>query len=513
MNTSNTPNTLHPSGPQCASYTEALPQFRQGTLPPADAASLSAHLPICAYCRARLAAYDNLDAALSRYANHFAPVAPSADDLVATAIGRAASPFPETFQKENTMDDADTATDTRSGTTQPLTDPSPPTVAERTPRHSRPHPALAVVAALLLVGLAATLFATISHPNNGPAHNGAATATTAQTVPTATTITRLPPTPLHLPARATLLGLSMTSPSDGWAGGITADMQHIILLRYHNGQWTTWQGTLPKAAVSLNAGGLSMASATDGWITTLGGFLHYTNNQWVAVRVPNVSNVETVKMISPTDGWAWASLLTANQNGFEGLLHYSDNVWSLVTLPVGLDTNRGSIHSYFSVTPTGECWLMYSDANSGVTKILRYTGGAFQTVSTLSHIQGESITMHSSRDGWLTGVDASGKAVYHFDGSGWTKTAIPISLQQQSSLYAVATSPAGAAWLTGGYGSNTGAAARYLNGAWELVKMPANITPFTFNLVTDDEGWALDASPFHAAIYHYQNGVWTQYPN
>lgn len=505
MNTSNRHHTLHPSGPECARYTETLPQFRQGTLTPPEVAAMSAHMATCAYCRARLATYDRLDAALSSYLRRFEATAPAADDLVEVATSR---------QKESEMADTerDTERDTdmRDEVALPPAHPSPAAVG-RTARGARPHPALAVIAAILLVGLAAALFATISRTNNGPTHNGVATATTA---PTATTIPRLPPTPLHLPAGATLLGLSMASPSDGWAIGLTADMNDIILLRYHNGQWVTWQGSLPKMAVMGSMAGLSMASATDGWLAGLGGFLHYINNQWVTVRVPNISAVEDVKMVSPTDGWARVNLLTANQNGFEGLLRYSGAAWSLVTLPAGLDTNRASILFTFSVTPTGECWLMYSDANSGVTKILRYTDGAFQLVSALSHVHGETITMHSSRDGWLTGTDASGKAVYHFDGSRWTKAAIPASFQQQRYLYGVELSPSGQAWLFGGSsGNDTGAAARYLNGVWELVKMPSSVTPFTFNLVTDDEGWALDTYPHRAAIYHYQNGSWTQYPN
>lgn len=501
MNTPNRHHTLHPSGPECARYTETLPQFRQGILAPADAASLSAHMATCAYCRARLAAYDGLDTALGSYLRQFVAAAPSADELVAVAMSR---------QKESEMADTERDTDTRGEVTLPPAHPSPVAVG-RTARGARPHPALAVIAALLLVGLAAALFATISRTNNGPTHNSVATATTA---PTATMIPRLPPTPLHLPAGATLQSLSMSSPTDGWAGGITADKQHVFLLRYHDGQWATWHGSLPtNASISLGGYGLSMASATDGWITTLGGFLHYTNNQWVVVPVSNVGVVETVKMVSPTDGWARVGLLVANQNGFEGLLHYSDSAWSLVTLPADLDTNRGSIDFDFSATPSGQCWLMYSDANTSVTKILRYAGGAFQEVSTLHNVQGQAITMHSSRDGWLTGVDAGGKAVYHFDGSRWTKVAIPAGVQQQPYLYRVVISPSGAAWLFGGYGSNTGASARYLDGSWESVEVPSAINPSSVEFVTDDEGWAIGQIGNTPAIYHYQNGSWTQYPN
>ena len=63
----NTFNMSHPSGPECARFAEQLPQFRQGTLTRAEDASLRAHLAICGYCQAQLAAYDRLDAALYTY--------------------------------------------------------------------------------------------------------------------------------------------------------------------------------------------------------------------------------------------------------------------------------------------------------------------------------------------------------------------------------------------------------------------------------------------------------------
>jgi hypothetical protein len=176
-----TSNTLHPSSPECARYTTTLPQLRQGTLAPAEVAALSAHLATCAYCRARLGAYDSLDAALVSYLRHFAPTTPDADDLVEAAL--------EAPRNESMMAnmDADTVTDTRDEATLPPI--RPPIATRRPPRGSRPHPALPVIAALLLVGLAAALFTMISRTANSPAHIGAATST----VPVATATATLAP--------------------------------------------------------------------------------------------------------------------------------------------------------------------------------------------------------------------------------------------------------------------------------------------------------------------------------
>ena len=42
---------------------------------------------------------------------------------------------------------------------------------------------------------------------------------------------------------------------------------------------------------------------------------------------------------------------------------------------------------------------------------------------------------------------------------------------------------------------------------------PSTIFPGTFRLVADDEGWAIGTAGDRSALYHYQNGSWTPYPN
>jgi hypothetical protein len=478
--------------PDCATIVPLLPLLDSSDLSAEEVSSARAHLETCAWCKREYAAHAIVDAALRR--QYGGP--------------------PESAAPFLTMESFVTTSDTRDRPDQGQPDtayPYLPTDASRAiPDHPRRGPGrltgiAAVVAALLLVGLAATLFALFSQTSHGPARNSA---------PTATAIAHQPLAPLHLPAGATLLALSMASPTDGWAAGVASDPQHVLLLRYHDGQWAIWPGALPQLQLLLSANSLSMDSATDGWITGVGGFLHYSNNQWVAVAVPGIGAVEMVRMVSPTDGWARAFIQSLDkQNGDEGLLHYSNGAWSVVALPAALNTRSSAMAFDFTVTPAGECWLMYRDANTGDTKILRYVGGTFQMAYTLPHVQGETITMRSAQDGWLTATDATGKVVFHFDGSAWTKVAIPASFKQQPYLDSVVISSTGTAWLFGGSGQNSRVVARYLNGSWETVETPSTIIPRTFRLVADDEGWAIGAVGGHTALYHYQNGNWTSYPN
>jgi putative zinc finger protein len=190
----NTSNRRQPSGPECARYESLLPQLQQGTLTPAENTSLRAHLATCAYCQAQLAIYDRLDAALHAYIDHYAPTAPSADDLVRIAVARVSSPSPEEVsmnhhdslgmaQRENAMFD--------SGDTNFDDEITLPRTGYRPPHNSRTRPVLATIAALLLIGLAAGLFAMFARGTTGPANKGQPTATIQ---PTNTPLPTLQPT-------------------------------------------------------------------------------------------------------------------------------------------------------------------------------------------------------------------------------------------------------------------------------------------------------------------------------
>ena len=201
----NTSNTRHPSGPECARYVELLPQFRQGTLTRADEMALRAHLATCGYCQTQLADYDRLDAALYTYMGRFARTAPTADDLVRLAVARVPSTSPAQLNHHQSQASWESRRDysmyndpdetTYEMLTLPRSDRRPPQA-----QHTRTRPVLATIAALLLIGLAATLFAVFGRPSNGPAHSGAPTATI---LPTATT----QPTTTPQPTQNTTVGV------------------------------------------------------------------------------------------------------------------------------------------------------------------------------------------------------------------------------------------------------------------------------------------------------------------
>jgi hypothetical protein len=168
----------------------------------------------------------------------------------------------------------------------------------------------------------------------------------------------------------------------------------------------------------------------------------------------------------------------------------------------------------FSVTASGECWLLYRVNSSDSTEVLRYTGDSFQVAYTLPGVQGYHIAMRtsSSEHGWLTGVNASSPP-YRFDGSAWTKVALPASfIRLSDTIYQMVISPSGEAWVLDS-AQNTSYFIRYHNSSWKVMQTLAHVTLITFALVSDDEGWAIGTAGDRSALYHYENGRWTPYPN
>jgi hypothetical protein len=201
----NTFNMRHPSGPECARYADLLPQFRQGTLTHAEEVSLRAHLATCGYCQEQLASYDRLDAALYTYMGRFARTAPAADDLVRLAVVRVPSTSPAQLNHHQSQAswesrrDYSMYNDPDETTYEMPTLPRPDRRLQQT-QNTRTRPVLATIAALLLIGLAATLFAVVGRPSTSPAQSSTPTATT---LPTATT----QPTATPQPTQNTTVGV------------------------------------------------------------------------------------------------------------------------------------------------------------------------------------------------------------------------------------------------------------------------------------------------------------------
>jgi hypothetical protein len=193
----------------------------------------------------------------------------------------------------------------------------------------------------------------------------------------------------------------MFAPNEGWVGN-NHDLWH-----YLNGQWT-------KAAISTPGffDGLSMSGPSDGWAggfipTASGGaltspsnirftapassigdatpfLLHYDGTAWHTVPVPSIINahhgwISSITMASATVGWMQAE----ETNGTQFLLHYDGQTW----LPTPVPGTAQFIIAISSVSPS-EAWACgakvdttvktFTNGAPFVPVLLHYTDGAWQ---------------------------------------------------------------------------------------------------------------------------------------
>jgi hypothetical protein len=190
---------------------------------------------------------------------------------------------------------------------------------------------------------------------------------------------------------------SMRSATEGWASIIlqqsgTSDFRvGAAILHYSSGQWTL-QAIIPNAQINS----LSMLSATDGWavgntvlqkqpngtVTTEKALLlHYTQGQWLNVEL--VAGAACcpgqVVMYSASDGW----IITSGYS----LLHYTGSQWSAVGLPA---LQGGASLSSLAIVSDTEAWAVGSEKNLRASTaqdfpvlwvILHYHNGAWSVVA------------------------------------------------------------------------------------------------------------------------------------
>jgi hypothetical protein len=126
------------------------------------------------------------------------------------------------------------------------------------------------------------------------------------------------------------LAISTLSDSDGWAAGLTnATPQGMFLARFDGHTWTRIQG--PAAAGPTEIHSIAMVSPNEGWaggdlLTSTGleaVLLHYVNGQWETTPAPSSGGIGKIVMVSATEGWA-----AVGGGAAAGLLHYQNGRWT-----------------------------------------------------------------------------------------------------------------------------------------------------------------------------------------
>ncbi len=128
--------------------------------------------------------------------------------------------------------------------------------------------------------------------------------------------------------------VSMADVNEGWAGG-----RDGLLFHYERGTWTRWQDSLFESATVMDIHtvrpGEAWAVGTrgSGDSSSVPRIWHYANNKW-SETVPQIgqARINSIKMVSPNEGWAIGQCYTECKNGYV-ILHYTNGHWENIPAP------------------------------------------------------------------------------------------------------------------------------------------------------------------------------------
>ena len=289
----------------------------------------------------------------------------------------------------------------------------------------------ATAAAVILIVVAATLFASRgrARANTGGVHRASATATAGWQA----TASSFGP----------IYAIAMDAPTDGWALGdatpqsVNGGQPQTAAAFYHydGAHWRLSQTVQGFGIQGRTYATLKMFSPTDGWAVdgSAGLVLHYDGLSWNAVQITPAGNVQiaemlAVDMVSPTEGWAAALLSSAAPHSDLRFLRYDGSQWTVepgsVSIP-GVDANTIAIDG-ISAVKGGDVWAIgqavpyltapTTSTSSTVGFIVHRVNGAWQLASQLNQpFAAESdvpvsILMTSATSGWIVGTRQSVKS-------------------------------------------------------------------------------------------------------
>jgi hypothetical protein len=510
------PDTLGTSGPECDRYLDQLSLLDSDFLSVDERAAVREHLASCAACRARLAAFAPVDAALHRYVDWLRGEAAQSSTWLA---------------EDDVMHLAHEHTNHLRVPVDPSLDPEPrPRTRSRHSSPNRYFTGLAAIVAVLLIALSATIFVLLANARRSPPGRVTQSPVCAPNQISA-----------HLPKGVRLADVAMISADEGWLVGDVPDagtsgpvLVKPLLLHYQHCQWT--QEPITLSGVGLYR--ISAVSARDVWVlgikeslqkTTQGVTtmvltslaLHYTGGQWQVtpfpVTISHDQDIMRFTMVSSTEGWIEVGQRT--QLGADApyqLYHGVNGVWSLVSAP-GYQ-HLLPIRSFAS----GATWLTADDSATNRLTLLLYHDGALMPMYTLPAYTDlsadDQIHMDSPQSAWIAMQLRNGRGAQ----TGWLLLQCSLSSCRQSSLVndpriqmsdmvQVFSATEGWAFSMSQQGAPPGieSAFHLQNGHWQSVPWPFQQIEWVSVIVQigPDEYWALTNS----SVLHFVNGAWSSY--
>jgi hypothetical protein len=250
----------------------------------------------------------------------------------------------------------------------------------------------------------------------------------------------------------------------------------------------------------------------------------------------------TVTMFNANDGWMVVGDPFGPVNSEpRALLHYQHGTWSLVPLPTSIAV------SLDIVTPVGadDVWLSTVSAPTDSTgnlsnRLIHLAHGEMITYTLPKGTGVDRMAFPASNDGWMVGsiADASTNepVLMHFNGTGWTKMALPASFTDNAnggSFTGISLASAQEGFAIGESLASPSAIDLYHlhQGQWQAEQLPlpsdvvtalekyrGYVTPTAITMVSPNEAWVFLISDLNpttppgdsgSLIYHYVDGTWS----
>ncbi len=325
-----------------------------------------------------------------------------------------------------------------------------------------------------------------------------------------------------LASSISLKGISMDSPTDGWAVGEISGVPNNVLFHYHADQWTILKplsegtSTMPNIDTTLQS--VSMVTLNDGWAigntnipegkpvqsgqttvihTQLAGLLlHYSNGKWETVKTYAWAKLLQISMQSATSGW----LIGVRYNTADStiLFHYNGSQWTSINLPDKL-VRTGSPVAFSSLS--GDSLWVTDVAGS----LYHYDGKIWtQLESACGNCILHSLDMISPREGWAVGsiYNTDKGVILHYLDDHW----ITQSDNTLPGINSISMLSAADGWAAG----DNGRLFHYSNGNWAEMRSPTDQIIHQLTMLSSNDGWAVGDL---GTILHYQNGSWAMVNN
>jgi len=297
----------------------------------------------------------------------------------------------------------------------------------------------------------------------------------------------------------TLVDIKMLSPTSGWALGFESPYEF---------DGTSWVAHPSTSDFLL---GMSVVSADDVWAvgyycgstSCLPSISHWNGTTW-SERGPALNeyaNLESIAMVSPTDGWA---------------VGYSFDPHSSIETPILLRYNGSSLNSvarpitqgYFgsvAVSGADNVWVLGFEetSNSLTPRTWRYDGSSWTRYTPPGGRYGYSIFPVSSSEVYMA---STANTMLLWTGSSWQ-----IDYQGQSAFLVGVAASGGQVWAVGG-GDIVMARA---GGSWSQQRGGPTGNPLdSVSVLSTDDAWAVGEDVgLGSTILHYTGGSWQIVPN